>query len=184
MKFLTLDGFHALLAPWRAKLSNLISRGVVSRVDDSPGIQELQVALLADETRDELEHFQVYGVSSTPPRGAECVVIFPGGDRSAGFVVATGDRRYRVRVAEGGCAIYDSTGSQVVLGADGHIELRPSTGVVKVAGDLEATGDVRAGTGPLAISLQEHGHTQGAYTTASAGPVTGISGGPTMPAAP
>lgn len=181
MKFITLEGFHSLLQPWRTKLSNIISRGVVKRTDDTKGIQEVQAALLADEVRDELENFQQFGFTSNPDDEAECVVVFPGGDRESGFVIATGDRRYRVKVGKGGCAIYDKTGSKVVLAADGNIELTPSTGVVKINGDLVATGDVTAGDGPTAISLKQHGHSQGSYST-SGGPVAGTSGTATMPA--
>lgn len=177
MKFLTLDGLQRALRPLKLRISNIVSRGVVKRTDDSPGIQEVQAELLADEVRDELENLQQFGFASNPDDGAECIVVFPGGDRSAGFVVATGDRRYRVKVAKGEVALYDKTGSKVLLKANGDIELTPSSGVVKVTGDLEATGDVKAGT----ISLQQHGHSQGSYATSS-GVVTGTSGEATMPA--
>jgi phage gp45-like len=180
MKFLTLEGFAKLVRPFKIRISNLISRGVVKRTDDSPGVQELQAELLTDEVRDELEHMQHFGFASHPDDGAECLVVFPGGDRSMGFVIATADRRYRVKVEKGEVAIYDKTGSRVLLKKTGDIELVPSSGIVKVTGDIEATGDVRAG----AISLKTHVHPAPApsgYTVSApggAGFATGTSGAP------
>lgn len=170
MKFLTLDGLARVLRPLKLRLSNLVSRGVVRRVDDAPGIQELQAELLADEVRDELEHLQHFGFASHADDGAECVVIFPGGDRSAGFVVATGDRRYRVKVEKGETALYDMAGSKVLLKQNGDIELTPFSGVVRVHGDVNADG----------VSLKTHKHGSGTLAAPpGGGAVTGISGEPT-----
>lgn len=182
MRYLTLEGLARLLRPFKVRLSNLISRGVVKRTNDDPGVQEVQAELLTDEVRDELEHMQFFGFASNPDDGAECLVAFPGGDRSMGFVLATADRRYRVKVEKGEVALYDKTGSKVLLKKNGDIELVPSSGKVKVTGDLEATGDVRAGT----ISLKNHVHSGSSLVTASActaggasGTVSGSTGSPT-----
>lgn len=143
MRYLTLEGLGRLLRPFKVRLSNMLTRGVVQRVDDAPGVQEVQAELLADEVRDELEHLQFFGFASHPLPGAECLVAFPGGDRSTGFVVATSDRRYRVKVARGEVAVYDATGSSIRLKASGDIELAPSTGVIALAGQAHqvARGD-------------------------------------------
>lgn len=180
MKYLTLEGLARLLRPFKVRLSNLLSRGVVKRTDDSPGVQEVQAELLADEVRDELEHMQFFGFASNPDDGAECLVAFPGGDRANGFVIATADRRYRVKVAKGEVAVYDKSGSKVLLKSNGDIELSPSSGTLKVVGSIEATGDVKAG----AISLKTHAHPAPApngYTVSApggAGFATGTSGAP------
>lgn len=177
MSFVTLDGLIRALLPVTTRVANMVSRGVVRRVDDAKQVQELQVELLADETRDGVERLQPYGLTSVPEADAECVVIFVGGRRDHGFAVAVDDRRYRVKVEKGEVALYDKTGSKLVLKKTGDIEVTPSSGVLKLNGTLEATGDVKAG----AVSLQNHSHGAGSLlVTTSDGPisVTGSSGAP------
>lgn len=174
MRFLTLEGFAKLVRPFKLRLSNLISRGVVKRTNDDPGIQEVQAELLTDEVRDELEHMQSFGFASNPDDGAECLVAFPGGDRALGFVIATADRRYRVKVEKGEVALYDKTGSKVLLKKDGNIELTPSgTGIVALAGQANpvAKGDsLNTAISNLATAIA------GALTTMGAVPLAPMPG--------
>lgn len=174
MRYLTLEGLARLLRPFKVRLSNLISRGVVKRTNDDPGVQEVQAELLTDEVRDELEHMQFFGFASNPDDGAECLVAFPGGDRSMGFVLATADRRYRVKVEKGEVALYDKTGSKVLLKKDGNIELTPSgTAIVALAGQSNpvAKGDsLNTAISNLATAIA------GALTTMGAGGATPMPG--------
>lgn len=177
-KFITLEGLARLLKPYATRISNIVSRGVVKRTDDTKGIQEIQAECLSDEVRDGIENMQTFGFASHPDDGAECVVLFPGGSRDVGFVVAMGDRRYRVKLEKGEACVYDMTGSKMLLKKNGDIELTPSSGKLKINGDIEATGDVVAGT----ISLQNHTHAAGSLSYVSSGgspaTVTGVTGGP------
>lgn len=135
-----LDKLQRLLRPVHARIANLVSRAVVSRVDDSTKLQTLQVDVGEDETREGLERFQQYGLTSVPTPGAEAVVLFVGGRRDVGYVVALDDRRYRVKgLAQGEVALYNKAGASVVLKADGSVEVNPATGqVVKLAGQTDA----------------------------------------------
>jgi hypothetical protein len=47
------------------------------------------------EVRDKAERFQDYGFTSNPKRGAEAIVLFPGGQRAHAIIIAVDDRRYR-----------------------------------------------------------------------------------------
>lgn len=173
MKFLTLEGFSRLVRPFKVRLSNMLSRGVVKRTNDDPGIQEIQAELLADEVRDELEHMQFFGFASNPEDGAECLVAFPGGDRSTGFVLTTADRRYRVKVEKGEVALYDKTGSKVLLKKNGDIEITPSTGVIALAGQAHqvAKGDqLNTAIANLGTAIA------GALTTMGAAPLAPMPG--------
>lgn len=134
-----------LIAPLRQRIMNSIARAVVSGVDDSVKMQLLQIDLLTDETRNDVERFQDYGFTSSPKTGAESVVLFVGGNRDHGLAISVDDRRYRLRnLASGEVAIYDHQGSKIVLKANGDIELTPKTNVVingtaiKVGGAVEA----------------------------------------------
>lgn len=172
-----LGELRRLLRPIETRVTNLVSRGVVARVDDGTKLQTLQVTVGEDETRDGLERFQQYGLTSVPEPEAEVVVLFVGGRRDAGYVVAVDDRRYRVTgLAPGEVALYDSAGSRLVLKSNGDVEITPASGVVKVAGDVQADG----------ISLKSHVHSGSTLTTtatvgASAVPgvISGNTGTPT-----
>jgi phage baseplate assembly protein V len=93
------------------------SRGRVALVDAKKKCQQLQVELLADETKDNVEHFEPYGFTSHPKEGAEALVVFLGGGRDHGLVILAGDRRYRLtKLEEGDVALYTDEGTKLVLG--------------------------------------------------------------------
>ena len=186
-----IDDLARLLAPLKNRVLNMVARGVVARVDDAKKMQELEIEVLEGESHDEVERFQNYGFTSVPEAGAELAVVFAGGTRDHGLVVAVDDRRYRLKGLEAGeVAVYDKTGSKVVLKSNGDIELTPSSGKVKLTGDLEVTGDVDSSgtvTGSTDVvgggkSLKTHMHSSGTGTltvAAAPGPVAGTTGGPT-----
>jgi len=158
------------------RLANLISRVVLSRVDDSKKMQAVQLTALDGETRENVERVQNYGFTSVPLAGAEGVAVFVGGYRDHGLVVAMDDRRYRPTGLQAGeVALYSSGGTKVLLKANGDVEITPASGSVKVI------GDVLAGT----ISLKNHTHPHGGLATNAtvglAGPatITGSTGAPT-----
>lgn len=161
------------LAPIAKRLSNLVSRAVLKSADDSKKLQLVQLDMLAFETRDDVERPQNYGFTSKPVDGAEAFVICVGGRRDHGLAIVVEDRRYRIsNLNDGEVAVYDKTGSSIVLKSNGDIQIIPSSGKVKVTGDLEASGDVKAGT----ISLKGHVHsgsTLAISTPAGAGSASG-----------
>ena len=100
----------------RRGLSLIVGRGSVKAVDDGTSPQRLQIELLKDEIRDELCRIQNYGFTSVPQPGAEAVVLFPGGDRGDGLIIAVDDRRYRLKaLKKGEVALYSDEGDHIVL---------------------------------------------------------------------
>ena len=109
----------------RRRVSLIIGRGLVKAVDDTSSRQRLQVALLNDELRDEVERFQSYGLTSVPQTGAEAIVVFAGGDRGNGVVIACDDRRYRVNgLKKGEVCLYTDEGDQIMLGRGNLMALK------------------------------------------------------------
>lgn len=93
------------------------TRGRVALVDDEKKMQQCQVELLADETKDACEHFQPYGFTSHPKVGAEAITVFLGGGRDHGILIVADDRRYRLtKLEEGDVALYTDEGTKIVLG--------------------------------------------------------------------
>lgn len=110
------------VAPLARRIANVAARGVVTLVNAASKMQGLQVRLLANEVKDGLEHFETYGFTASPKTGAEALVLFLGGDRSHGIVVATPDRRFRLTgLEEGEVALYDDQGKFIKLARDGIV---------------------------------------------------------------
>ena len=53
------------------RLDDAMARGTVSVSDGEKKMRSLQARFLADEVRDDLEHFEPYGFSSEPHEDAE-----------------------------------------------------------------------------------------------------------------
>lgn len=116
-----------------SRIQMMLGRGLATVIDDAPGLQSLQVELLADETQDQVERFQDYGFASVPHPDAEVLVSAPGGLRSRAIVICVADRRYRLRnLAAGEVAIHDDQGQAVHLTRDG-IEIRSDARIRVIA---------------------------------------------------
>ncbi|MDR2187039.1 MAG: phage baseplate assembly protein V [Azonexus sp.] len=111
-----------LLAPTTRRLRLLASRAVLSLLNDGPGVQIVQVKLLAGEVRSGVERIQQYGLTTAPHAGAEAVFLSLGADRDHGVVIALDDRRYRLKnLRNGEVALYDDLGHKVHLTRDGIV---------------------------------------------------------------
>lgn len=147
----------ALLRPLRTRVANMAARAIVRLVNDGAKLQAVQLGVLADETREGCERFQEYGFTSVPLPGAEAVVLFVGGRRDHGLVVAVDDRRHRkIGLQPGESAIYTDEGDYVILKRGRIVEVKAGTklrvdaplaeltGNVTIAGTLQVTGIVTA----------------------------------------
>jgi phage baseplate assembly protein V len=133
------------LRPLRQRVANMVARGVVQLVNDGKKQQLVQVGALEGEdiegAGEGAEHFHPYGLSSIPKDGAECVVVFPNGDRGHPLVVAVSDRRYRPTGGQAGeVCMYTDEGDVIRLGR-GHIVSVETEGEVRL-GSAAASGDV------------------------------------------
>jgi phage baseplate assembly protein V len=138
---ISIADIQRLVAPLHRQIVNLAVRAVVKTIDDAKKMQLLQVEALDGETRDNVEHFHPYGLSSSPKDGAEAILLRLNGTPDNGVVVCVSDRRHRIKNLESGeVVVYDATGSKVLLKANGDIEVTPSSGKAKLTGDLHVTG--------------------------------------------
>jgi len=168
------------------RVMGLIRRVLRMRINTStPGVQA-DIESLAGEPHRDVEVAESYGETACPPDDVlEGPALFIGGESDHGMVLAWLDRVHRptglepgetVRYSkfgqrikfdkEGQVLITDGTGSTVQMLANGDIVCTPSSGVMKVAGELEVAGDIRGGANMHAISdvtagprsLQNHVH--------------------------
>lgn len=107
--------------------------------DGSKKMRSVQVRLLADEVRDDLEHAEPYGFTSEPHPEAEAFSLFFGGDRSHGIVFCVADRRYRLKpLKTGEVALYDDLNQKVHLTREGIEAVTPLKMLVDVGDSLTA----------------------------------------------
>lgn len=140
------------LATIARRIRLIASRAVVRMVNDAGGLQVVQITLLADETRDQVERFQNYGLTSHPHPGADAVAVALGGSRDHLVAIAVDDRRYRIKgLAAGEVALYDDLGhvvrltrAGIVIDGAGHPVTVTNTTKLRVEAPLlEVTGQIK-----------------------------------------
>lgn len=137
---------HHVMRPIAMRIANSLARAVVQLVDDSKQLQLLQLGVLADETVDDAEHHQPYGLASVPLAGGEAVVVFPGGDRGHPLVVVASDRRYRpTGRTQGEVCLYTDEGDLVRLGR-GHVISLVTSGTIKLGSASASDGAIKGTT--------------------------------------
>lgn len=93
------------------RFNNMIRRGVVKLINDALKQQTLQVKVMAEEPQDDVEHVQMVGFTSHPPKESEAWVLRVGGNGDAQIVVGTAHRDSRPKVSEGAAKMYHTDGT-------------------------------------------------------------------------
>ena len=154
-----IDAIQKLTEGLRGKVQLMIGRAILTAIDDGGAIQTAQAQLLADEVQDGAERIQQYGFSSVPLAGAEGVLVFVGGNRDHGLIIATDDRRHRKSgLQPGEVCLYTDEGDSIVLNrgrivritAGAQVEVTAPVVTIKAATKirletplLEVTGDIK-----------------------------------------
>lgn len=157
------------LAPLVRRIKLSIARGIIKLVNDASGIQTVQLDMLANETKSNIERIQEYGFTSSPLSGSQGVALFIGGSRDHGVIVATDDARYRIKTQPGEVAIYSHEGHKIILKNGGIIELNGTninlncqTMQINASNSVEINSPQTNSTGDITadgISLTNHVHT-------------------------
>ncbi|HHF5623880.1 TPA: phage baseplate assembly protein V [Haemophilus influenzae] len=99
-------------------------RGQLNLVKSADNIQKVQVSGLADETLQDVELMQQFGLTSVPPAGTQVVVLPMGGETTHSIVIATENGSFRVKnLKSGETAVYDESGSTIILKQGRLIEI-------------------------------------------------------------
>lgn len=104
------------------RVRHMIRGGKIKSIDDSGAAQIAQVALSSIEKRDHTPMLTIYGLSSRPPVDSDVVVLFLGGDRSAGVGIASSNQTHRLRdLKDGEIALYDDLKRKLHFTRDGLV---------------------------------------------------------------
>jgi len=108
--------------------------GIVS--SDDADTQKVQVKFNQMETKDNIPRYAEYGFQSFPPDGHNALVLFFGGNKSTGVVVATHHAQSRVKnLKKGEVCISDDQGQQVFLTRNGISLIDKSGATITLNGD-------------------------------------------------
>lgn len=130
------------MASLSRRLGMVVSRAVVKLVNDAAKLQGVQIVLLDNEARAQVERFQDYGLTSVPFADAEAIAVAVGGSRGHMVVLAVDDRRYRKKdMEEGEVALYTDEGDYVLLKRGRIVEVKAGTKLRVDAPDAEFTGN-------------------------------------------
>lgn len=147
---MTVQDVKRIVSPLARRVLGVVARAIIKTIDDSPGMQKAQVSILRDEVRDKVDRVQQYGFSSVPKAGADAIVIFVGGNRDHGIVIATDDARYRMKgLSAGEVALYTDEGDYVYLKRGRVVKIKAGTKLeidspeVTITGKLTAQGVVQ-----------------------------------------
>jgi phage baseplate assembly protein V len=159
--------FGHLIAPIKSSVQLMISRGVLTLINDALATQEVQLNMLAGENLGGVERFQEYGFTSVPFPGAEAIFASVAGNRTKGVVLVVGDKRYRLTGMQGGeVALHDDQGQTIIIHRDrievtaptinfiASSQINITTPLVMLNGKMVSSGDVVANN----ISLDQHTH--------------------------
>jgi phage baseplate assembly protein V len=133
--------FRAALERIGRRVLTAIAVGRKTTGRDDGSVQYLQARLGADEIRDDLPRLAEFGFTSMPPDGSDLVVLYVGGDRSNGIVIASGDIATRLKnLQPGESALYHADGKHVYLKQDGlEIDAKGQPVTIVDASDITAT---------------------------------------------
>lgn len=158
-----IDHLKRMISPIISKVNSLVFRGVVEKVNDSKDLQILTLNIGGGNLVSKIERVQNYGFTSHPVKGAQTVILFPGGNKSSGLAIAVDDGNYRIELDEGEAALYSKFGNLIKMKSDGSIEISTLPGKdiklnanVEISGMLNVSMDVKAG--PAKVGLLSHVH--------------------------
>lgn len=104
------------------RLLHAIGRGRITTGSDVGAVQTQQVKLGPLEIKDAVPRLAEFGLTSMPPVGSDVVLVFIGGDRSNGAIIATGHQQSRpTGLNPGETMIYSQDGKSIYLTAAGGI---------------------------------------------------------------
>ncbi len=146
-----LSGIRGSVERIGRRLLMTIGRGRVTTGDDTGNVQIQQVQLGANELRDQTPRLAEFGFASMPPAGADVIVLFVGGDRSNGVIIASGDIATRMKnLQPGESALYDAQGKSVYLSVGGIVieaKGQPVTINNASTATIDTSGDVTVNCG-------------------------------------
>jgi phage baseplate assembly protein V len=114
-------------------------RAVLSGIDAKNPIQLIQAKALAGETIQDMEFFQHFGFTSTPPGDTECIILPLGGKTEHSIIIATECGQYRIAVQQGEVCVYNQWGAKMTFKKEKRIEIECDYFIVNAKEQIQMT---------------------------------------------
>ncbi len=142
-----------LLAPIRRRIVGMISRAVITDINDSLKRQNLQLRMHADESMDNIERFQNYGFSSNPPKGAEVIPVAVAGNLADLVVLAAEDKNLRPKDGDDlDVNVYHAEGHSMRLTKNGQLIISVTDAILEASSSLTIISPETVIQGPLHVT--------------------------------
>lgn len=156
-------------------------RGIVTTIAEG-AIKRFGATGRPGESFASRELIQHYGFTSSPPAGAEVILLRDGNHVVA---IAEDDRRYRIAVGGGEVAIYSDEGDHVHLKRGRVVEIETETLLIKASTKVriesplvESTGEIIDRVDSDGKSMEQIRTTYNSHTHSNVTPGSGTSGTP------
>ncbi|MFV0626168.1 MAG: phage baseplate assembly protein [Alphaproteobacteria bacterium] len=126
--------------PLDDRLKNLVRLGAVKLVKGGK-TQSLQLETMGAEVLDNAKFLEPYGLTVSPLPGSESLVVNVTGNPFNNVVLVVGNREVRLKdLGAGQVALYDASGTNILLGNDNSITVTASKKVkiITKAAEIEA----------------------------------------------
>lgn len=138
--------FSRLLDPIRRQIRMIVAKCLIQSVNDAKAPDGLSatIGLVNSEKHESVPMMQNYGLTSKPKANSRAVVLFVGGARDNGVIVATQGPADKIPTLEDGeVAVYSDYGQSIILKKDGSILAKPASGKpYRFEGDLNVIGKI------------------------------------------
>lgn len=148
----TMRHIEKLLAPIKRRITGMVTRALVSGIVEDLQRQNVQVQIHSDESADNIERFQNYGMSSVPPTGSEAILAALGGNLGNLVALAVEDKKVRPKGEIGDVFLYHLEGHQIRLTKDGKIIIRATDVIFEAANSLTIISPETLVQGPLHVT--------------------------------
>ena len=120
-----MDSINRWFNPWRRRILLMVGKALIKAVKDTDKLQVVQVSLMKDELKNDVERIQEFGFTSNPPEDSEAVIVCVGGDRSNMLVIATDYSAGRPKGLEPGESMqYNKDGQYMKINKNGKQEFK------------------------------------------------------------
>ncbi|MEF1256008.1 phage baseplate assembly protein V [Vibrio sp. M260112] len=148
----TMRHIEKLLAPIKRRITGMVTRALVSGIVEDLQRQNVQVQIHSDESADNIERFQNYGMSSVPPTGSEAILAALGGNLGNLVALAVEDKKVRPKGEIGDVFLYHLEGHQIKLTKDGKVVITATDVTLELSNSLTIISPETLIQGPLHVT--------------------------------
>ncbi|EPN2708652.1 phage baseplate assembly protein V [Vibrio cholerae] len=141
-----------VVMPLRRRVYSMLGRALVTGVIEGLQRQNLQLRIENDESADNIERFQNYGMTSYPPIGSEAIVMALKGSLDQRVAIAVEKKDLRPKGEPNDVIVYHAEGHQIRLTSNGQIIVTATDVILEAASSFTIISPETLIQGPLHVT--------------------------------